>query len=266
MENTIAPCHDYPRSLKELSDNPPEPNSLIVDGLIPASSVVLFAGPPKSGKSWALYDLGLSVSLGRPWQGIQVKKGTVLYIALEDSYRRLFDRGGTLADGLELSQDLYLSTEWPQNEQGEEQLRAWVSEYRPVLVIIDTWQRWLGMEKTSYKRDYETINRLKTLCRTLAFSLVVVHHTKKTPTKNPLDSVQGSSGLVGAADAILIFGRSGPYAAIYCTGKDLEEQTLPLVWNDLPQGGRWIVRQPPDYAAHRRRIQCQVTEVADKPT
>ena len=60
-----------------------------VPGLI-SEGVNLLAGPPKVGKSWLGLGLGLDIAAGRPALGsLPVEAGPVLYLALEDTPRRL---------------------------------------------------------------------------------------------------------------------------------------------------------------------------------
>ena len=63
----------------------------IVENLIPAGLNIL-ASPPKYGKSWAVLDLGLAVTAGGRFLGYQTNSCEVLYLALEDSERRLKSR------------------------------------------------------------------------------------------------------------------------------------------------------------------------------
>src|SRR5262249_9809830 len=57
-------------------------------GLIPAGLTML-AGRPKVGKSWLSMQLALAVATGGMTLGQGVEIGRVLYLALEDSERRL---------------------------------------------------------------------------------------------------------------------------------------------------------------------------------
>src|SRR3954468_24362282 len=73
----------------------PEP-SWAVPGVI-AEGVTLFCGPPKVGKLWMSLGLGLSIAAGRKaFDAIEVDGGPVLYLALEDTPRRLQSRMGKL--------------------------------------------------------------------------------------------------------------------------------------------------------------------------
>ena len=52
----------------------------------------LFVGAPKVGKSFMMAQIAYHVSSGTPMWSYSVRKGTVLYLALEDDYRRLQER------------------------------------------------------------------------------------------------------------------------------------------------------------------------------
>lgn len=63
----------------------------VVDGLIPQGLTMIVA-PPKSGKSWLMLDLCLSIAGGKQFLGRKCEKGGCLYLALEDGKKRLQDR------------------------------------------------------------------------------------------------------------------------------------------------------------------------------
>ena len=78
------------KSAEELFYNPVggcKPD-MIVEGLIP-TGLTIIAGAPKSCKSWLMLRLALSVSLGEPFLGHDVKQCGVAYYALEDTDARL---------------------------------------------------------------------------------------------------------------------------------------------------------------------------------
>jgi hypothetical protein len=71
-----------------LAEEFPEPR-WAVPGIVPEGCILL-AGPPKVGKSWLTLGLGLSVASGGKALGrLAVPAGPVLYLALEDTPRRL---------------------------------------------------------------------------------------------------------------------------------------------------------------------------------
>jgi RecA-family ATPase len=66
------------------------PMAWIVRNIIPAEGVVLLCSKPKFGKSWLAYDLCIACTTDRFTLGtVKPAQGNVLYLALEDSKRRL---------------------------------------------------------------------------------------------------------------------------------------------------------------------------------
>ena len=68
-----------------------DPVEWVIEGLLPAGCYLL-GGKPKLGKSWLVLALQLAVSQGRDFLGHKVKSGRCLYLALEDSDRRMQSR------------------------------------------------------------------------------------------------------------------------------------------------------------------------------
>jgi len=63
----------------------------LIDGLL-YPGTYLFVGAPKLGKSFLMAQLAYHISTGTPLWNYTVRKGTVLYLALEDDYNRLQKR------------------------------------------------------------------------------------------------------------------------------------------------------------------------------
>lgn len=95
-------------SMAELYDTTYPPKLPIVDGLI-YEGTYLFVGAPKVGKSFFMAQLGYHVSMGLDLWGYSVRKGTVLYLALEDDYARLQKRLSRMF-GMESSENFYFAT------------------------------------------------------------------------------------------------------------------------------------------------------------
>ena len=75
-------------SMTELYDTVYPPRTPVVDGFL-YGGTYLFVGAPKVGKSFFMGQLAYHVAMGRPLWNYPVRKGTVLYLALEDDYARL---------------------------------------------------------------------------------------------------------------------------------------------------------------------------------
>src|SRR5262249_30080066 len=94
---STAPDRQSGISMEELSTMQFEPVSFLVPDLIPAEGVTLICSKPKAGKSWLLYDLCISSATNRDMLGgRRPAQGHTLYLALEDSLRRLRSRGEKL--------------------------------------------------------------------------------------------------------------------------------------------------------------------------
>jgi len=87
----LDPSYIKTVSMSELYENVFYSDPLIIDGLL-YSETYLFVGAPKLGKSFFMAQLAYHVSTGTPLWNYPIRKGTVLYLALEDDYRRLQSR------------------------------------------------------------------------------------------------------------------------------------------------------------------------------
>ena len=128
-------------SMTELYENVYQSKPPLIDGML-YPGVQLFAGPPKLGKSFFMAQLAYHVSTGTPLWGYPVRRGTVLYLALEDDYGRLQKRLYQMF-GVESTDNLYFSVSAGQIGNGlDEQLENFVREHPDtVLIIIDTLQK-----------------------------------------------------------------------------------------------------------------------------
>ena len=74
-----------------LMSQPLRPPNFVVDTLI-AQGLHILAGSPKVGKSWLALWLAVTVAKGEPVWGMVVRRGTTLYLCLEDSVLRIQNR------------------------------------------------------------------------------------------------------------------------------------------------------------------------------
>ena len=220
-------------SMTELYDTVYPPKIPIVDGLIYAGTY-LFVGAPKVGKSFFMAQLGYHVSMGLDLWDYPVRKGTVLYLALEDDYARLQKRLSRMF-GMESSENFYFATQSKNLNEGlEEQLKQFVKEHTDArLIIIDTLQkvREVGGDKFSYASDYEIVTKLKAFSDEHGICLLVVHHTRKMESSDSFDMISGTNGLLGAADGAFVMQkekRTDNKAVLEVAGRDQQDQRLLL--------------------------------------
>jgi hypothetical protein len=210
------------------------PTRWAVPGLIP-EGVTILAGSPKIGKSWLALGVAVSVATGGMALGrISVDPGEVLYLALEDSQRRLQRRLQCVMPpkcGQPTGQ-LHFVTEWPRlHLGGAERLEAWLTSYPNCrLVIVDTLEkirpRNSSADRNLYTADYLIGDLLTPLSKQHGVSILIIHHTRKAVADDPLDLVSGTLGLTGSVDGVMVLRRERGQADafLYVTGRDIEEE------------------------------------------
>lgn len=213
----------------------PEPR-YAVPGII-SEGLNLLVGKPKLGKSWFALNVGITIAAGGVALGnIPVIAGPVLYLALEDRFRRVQSRSRKVLSGLaaEPSSNLHIAVEWPRLDAGGlDYLCEWI-ESRGVgtegssnvrLVIIDVWAKFRPVQgntrASAYDVDYAHMAALKNVLDHYGISALVLHHTRKAAAQDAMDEVSGTAGIAGAADGVLVLTR-----ARHQDGKELEAELL----------------------------------------
>ena len=244
-------------SMNELYDHVFPGKPPVVEGLL-YPGAYLFVGAPKVGKSFLMAQLAYHVSMGIPLWGYEVRRGTVLYLALEDDYPRLQERLYRMF-GADSAGGLFLSISAHTLGGGlEKQLEGFVQEHPDTrLIIIDTLQkiRETGDERYSYASDYEVITKLKRFADASGVCLLLVHHTRKQQADDRFDKISGTNGLMGAADGAFLLQkerRTDSAATLDISGRDLQDQRLylkkdeeRLVW-ELERRETELHREAPD--------------------
>ena len=206
MQRMSDPSYLATMTMSQLYDTVYESRLPIIDGLL-YPGTYLFVGAPKVGKSFLMAQIAYHVSTGQALWNYPVHAGTVLYLALEDDYRRLQERLSRMF-GVEGTDTLHFATCAKQLGAGlYEQLNRFVSEHKDTrLIIIDTLQkiRESGGDKFSYANDYEIIGQLKHFADQTGIALLLVHHTRKQQADDKFDRISGTNGLLGAADGAFI--------------------------------------------------------------
>jgi phage/plasmid primase-like uncharacterized protein len=213
-----------------------------VEGFIPAGCSIL-SGAPKTGKSILALDLALAVSLGGMAFGkIEVERGDVLYLALEDTWIRLQERirDFGVSDDADLSR-LDLVIDIPrQNDGGLLYVDMWLKEHPNArFVIIDTLQKFRKPHHGNddrYGADYDAIGDIKKVMDAHGVSNLTLHHTKKAKDENDwLNEISGTQGLAGAADTLLFLqrGRCQGAGIIRRTGRDVEEAEFAMTLDGM---------------------------------
>jgi len=211
----------------------------IVEGLLPLG-LSMIVSPPKFGKSFLMLNLGLHVVAGEPFWDLPTTRSPVLYLALEDTFKRVGNRLELITE--QTDDDFEIAVRSSNIGGGLiDQLESYMTEHPDTkLVMLDTLQIVRnGIYDNAYSADYSDLRVLKEFADNHSIALMVVHHTRKA--RDPDDvfaNISGTNGLMGACDTVFVLDkdkRSDKYATLSVTGRDVEFQELRLLFRD----GEW---------------------------
>jgi len=212
------------------------PVSWVVDGVIP-EGLTKIDGGPKTGKSWLAIHLGTAVSSGGCFMGsIPVTQREVLYLALEDSERRLKNR--LLKQGGIGNENFFIETavSW---KGGIATLQKYLKEFpKTGLVIIDTLYMFSPMQDTnSYGDTYKPIAAIQKISTETEIPIILIHHTRKGSKDGSgegwADEGMGSQGINGAVDTIILLKKPDgkPDGTMRIKGRDVEETCYDITFD-----------------------------------
>ena len=214
-----------------LMSKPLQPLNFVVDTLI-SQGLHILAGSPKVGKSWLALWLAVTVAKGEPVWGLPVKRGTTLYLCLEDSQLRIQNRLFDVTE--DAPPNVYFCTESRILGDGlEEQLRRFLAEHPDTsLVIIDTLQMIRGTTyDNTYANDYRDLSALKKLADAHGIAILLIHHLRKEKADDVFNRISGTTAISGAVDASFTLveeQRGSGRARLSCIGRDIEYRELEL--------------------------------------
>ena len=220
---------------------PLKPIEFCIDGMI-STGLFLLAGAPKVGKSWLVLDMALSIAKGEKLLGRETKRGSTLYLCLEDSYSRIQNRLFELTS--EPCENLHFAI--MAGTLGgilEKQIEQFKSQHADLkIIIIDTLQKVRSGDDTSYASDYKELSVLKNLADKLRIAILLVHHTRKCRDNDPFNMISGTTGISGCVDGSMVMvkkKRGSGEAVLHCVGRDIENLELHL----KREGSRWVAEE-----------------------
>ncbi len=235
--------------------------------------VTLLAGKPKMGKSWLALALALAIAENRLALGtLPVTQGDVLYLGLEDSLRRIADRGAKLLQGRTPPENFTWVGTWNQlSTGGLADIEDWLYKHKEArLVVIDTLAKVRPLTpstSTGYSDDYAVMTPLKTIAEDNNIAILVIHHLRKMGAPDVMDTISGTTGLTGATDCNMVLDRERgkDEAVLHITGRDVEEQELQLTFD--AETAQWTMQGNADRqrVSKEQREMLAVLEIAEGP-
>ena len=221
---TAKPAGVQAWSARELSEMVLPPIRHVVEGLLPMGMGVLVA-KPKLGKSW------MQTRLRRLLEGRPAPANMHVMFQAQRLGEGLLE---TLGEYLDANPDIHL-------------------------VCIDTLSKIKPKAKpfeNAYDADYDYMGRLKAFADSRGICVLLVHHTRKS--KNPEDSfdnINGSTGILGAADFTIVLdkqSRMDDEAGFLLTGRDIEQCERVIRFDKARC--RWVMQGTAAQLAAQRRV------------
>lgn len=226
-----------PFTLADLQHEEIPPVRWAVPDFLPEGLAVL-AGKAKLGKSWMALNLIIAVGEGsKAFHYFETLAGDCLYLALEDTKRRLKGRTEQLRPNQEWTGRVWCEVEWPTTEAGGlDAIEAWLGQHPEArLVVIDTFQKLkpkdgTGPKANMYAEDYAAVGEIKTIADRYGVCIMLITHLNKGQHDDWVNNITGSTGISGAADTLMNLDRKraggeddgDPFLLI--TGRDVQEQ------------------------------------------
>ena len=224
---------------KSLMSQPIEPLGFTVADILPHGLFIL-SGSSKVGKSWLALDLCHTVANGGQLWSYPTTQGEALYLALEDTPRRMRERMARIAPDYNPNTPTdihFVHRSYKLGEGLAEQIAAFLNAHpRTQLIVIDTLQyiRNTGNTVSTYATDYRDMDMLREIIKRRKLTMLLVTHNHKADTDDPLNKVYGSAGLTGAVDGIFVLEkkrRTGDTARLTIANRDTEGHQFTLRFN-----------------------------------
>lgn len=244
-----------------------DPLRFVVPGILP-EGLTLLAGKPKFGKSFFVLDIAVAVASGGVALGsIQCERRDVLYLALEDSRRRLQDRLNKMLPDGQMPARLILETSAKRIGEGLlEQLTEWLDDHPNAGAIIIDVLRCVKPRSTGklsgYDEDANALNDLQRLAASRpGLAIIVVHHTRKMEADDAFDTISGTLGLTGVADTLMVLAKHGDVAKLSAQGRDLDGYEKAMTRD--PMTGGWRVNGDARELAKTSERQAMLNEMRE---
>jgi len=188
----------------------------LIDQLWGVQGAGMIGAEPKCCKTWLALDMAVSVASGTPClRKFEVPApGPVIYFPAEDAEHIVRSRiaGIAASAGVDFADlDLHIITAaslYLDEDKGRDLLRRLIEHVRPKLLVLDPFVRMHRGDENSASSVSEVLGFLRSLQRSYACAVLLVHHMKKTSgSMRPGQALRGSGDLHAFGDSNLFLAR-----------------------------------------------------------
>jgi hypothetical protein len=188
---------------------------MLIPGIVPAAGLTIYAGEPRSFKTFGALQLALAVATGKPYLGREpLRSGGVLYVSEEGAASKLADRFERLQATFEADpaavRVMHRTGVVLTDPEAWDRVRQAVNLlHHPALVILDTLAALSSGDENAADSMRDALRPVGQLIADTGVSIVLVHHTNKNGgQERPGGRLRGSSVLWGASDSVVTFQRA----------------------------------------------------------
>ncbi len=199
-------------SLATLNSFYPERKPVIIDGILRECETANIIAAPKTGKTWLVIQLAISIAMGKEWMGRKCTRKKVLVIDNELHPTELVYRYNQVAAALGVTSEELEDSLFLYSQRGDlksiTSLSENIEDIRNLgveVVIVDAFYRALprGTDENSNSDIMALYNSIDIYAKSVNGAFILVHHTSKGSqvNKSVTDIGAGAGSQSRAADA-----------------------------------------------------------------
>jgi hypothetical protein len=197
------------RHISEIDPTPPEAQWL-VEQLLLALACAIIGGAPRCWKTWLAAELAMAVAVGGKALGQFLARvsGPVLFYGAEDSLPALKVRFQGLAKAhgacLEKTPLYLIDIAEVRIDRADHlgRLRRTIEKVKPQLVVLEPFVRLArGVDENSATEVSSVLGSLRTIQREYQLTVLIAHHTRKSPSAHLGQQLRGSGDFAAWSDS-----------------------------------------------------------------
>ncbi len=237
----------------------------IVDGFL-TPGLNAMGARPKIGKSWFALQAAVAVGTGGMFLNRSVKRGRVLYLALEDSPRRIEKRLKMQQAPGDAMIDFHFTWK-PLSGEGLADLAAEIEKHDYKLIIIDTLARALGfIDPNKQAENNVHLGALQRLAVDRGIAVLLIDHHRKSASGDGggdvIDDQIGATSKAAVLDVSMgLYRKRGERTATFkVTGRDIDESELSVKFDTTT--GCWQLVE--DGGVREDSIQAEILDALEE--